>query len=223
MKLIYSNLEKHIVFQENTINEIIIENPNYFYNFIYELKSQINGNPGKFVLSDNNKELNISKEFEIITDFFSIDLNDKKITTKLYNELKSISYSEDIYLKTQTLLSNLEEYLSEIEFLSEYNFSFNSELDIVNVFKAYGINFDINNNKFIDKFFQFISLIHDLLNKKVIVLINMKSFISKEELSALYSMIAYKKIHLLLIESNEKYKLDSEARTIIDKDICEIF
>lgn len=223
MKLVHSNVEKHLIFQENLINEIIIENPNFFYNFIIELKTQINGNTGKFILSLDNKELNISKEIELITDFFSIDLNDKKITTKLYNELKSIAYSEDIYMRTQTLLSNLEEYLNEIEFSSEYNFSFNNEIDIINLFKAYGINFEINNNRFIDKLFQFISLIHDLLNKKIIIAINLKSFISKEELENLYSMIAYKKIHFLLIESSEKYRLDSEIRTIIDNDNCEVF
>jgi len=223
MKMVHKNLEKQILFEENKINEIIIENPTFLYNFISEIKSQLSGISGNFVLSKNSKEITFSKEIELITDIFSFDLNDKKFTTKLYNELKNISYSEDLYMKTQTLLSKLEEYLKELEYLSQYNFSFNDEIDIISIFKSYGINFDINNIKLADKFFQLVSMVNELLNKNIIIIVNLKSFISKEDLKELYAMLSYKKINLLLIENSEKYKLDSEERTIIDKDICEIF
>jgi CRISPR type II-A/NMEMI-associated protein Csn2 len=223
MKLVHKNLEKQIIFEENKVNEIVVENPTFFYNFISEMKSQLNGDAGNFVLSKNNKEISLTKETELITDIFSFELNDKKFVTKLYNELKNISYSEELYMETQTILSQIEEYLKEIECLSQYNFSFNNEADIINIFKAYGINFDINNNKLVDRFFQLISMTNELLNKNIIIIVNLKSFISMEELKELYSMISYKKINLLLIESSEKYKLDLEERIIIDKDICEIF
>jgi len=54
-------------------------------------------------------------------------------------------------------------------------------------------------------------------------LVNAKAFFSSVELSSLYQMTTYNKIHLLLLESHipEMVK-EYESVTLFDKDFCEL-
>lgn len=54
-------------------------------------------------------------------------------------------------------------------------------------------------------------------------MINAKSFFSSDELSSLYQMTTYNKIHLLLLESHiPEIVKEYESITLFDKDLCEL-
>ena len=57
MKLVYTELEQQLVFQENKVNVLVIERKELFRRMIQELDKQISGEDGGFVLSDNNSKL----------------------------------------------------------------------------------------------------------------------------------------------------------------------
>ena len=59
MKLINEDLNNEIVFEENKVNLLVIENKKKFVEFIQEIIKQINGDEGKFSLFDINTELKI--------------------------------------------------------------------------------------------------------------------------------------------------------------------
>jgi len=50
MKLINEDLNNEIVFEENKVNLLLIENKKKFVEFIQEIIKQINGDEGKFSL-----------------------------------------------------------------------------------------------------------------------------------------------------------------------------
>lgn len=60
------------------IYEWIIESPKLFSGYVQEICAQSQGGEGRFVLSDGDKEIGISKAVEVIVNPFAVDINDKK-------------------------------------------------------------------------------------------------------------------------------------------------
>ena len=56
------------------------------------------------------------------------------------------------------------------------------------------------------------------------VFINLKTFLSKEEVEELYKECFYRKINIILFENyDNNCIIENEKRIIIDSDLCEIF
>jgi len=111
MKLINEDLNNEIVFEENKVNLLIIENKKKFVEFIQEIIKQINGDEGKFSLFDINTELKIHDKIDIIKDIFDLDVNNKKVLHKIYHELEELSVDSEFLLETKTMESNLLKYI----------------------------------------------------------------------------------------------------------------
>ena len=90
MKIINNNWQRQIVLEDNLIYTIVFENKKYYRENILELIRQHKGYEGNFILSNNNKEVSFDKNSYFISDLFNIDINNKKIITKIYGELLKI-------------------------------------------------------------------------------------------------------------------------------------
>lgn len=87
-KLAYSTYEIVFELEENKVNTWIVENPATMVELICELSKQCEGQEGNFILSEENKILNISKSISFVKEPFSIDCNNRKILTRLFQELE---------------------------------------------------------------------------------------------------------------------------------------
>ena len=75
MKLVHINLNEAILVDAIHCTEWVIESPEYFSEYVMELAEQVEGKEGRFVLSDNEKEADISKNVELIFNIFALDIN----------------------------------------------------------------------------------------------------------------------------------------------------
>ena len=57
MRLVHYELTEAILDENTVFTEWIIESPEIFSEYIQELNGQLAGEEGRFVLSENNKEL----------------------------------------------------------------------------------------------------------------------------------------------------------------------
>ena len=62
MKLVHINLNEGILVDAINCTEWVIESPEYFSEYVMELAGQVEGKEGRFVLSDNEKEVDISDQ-----------------------------------------------------------------------------------------------------------------------------------------------------------------
>ena len=83
MKLVHPAFENQIVIYENKANVIVIENPELLTDIVFELKNQISGKEGSFILSNNMEYISLSKVAEICVDPFSLDFNSRKLISTL--------------------------------------------------------------------------------------------------------------------------------------------
>lgn len=223
MKLVHPELGGQIIFGNEKPCRWIIESPKLFSVYTQELYRQSEGAEGKFVLSEGGKQESISKYVDIIFNPFAVNINDKKILNKLYSELSEMAAGAEMYMKTQEIKNSLLAYFLELEHDSPYILESDMELDILAIFKAIGIKFGDYAEDFIGNLNQYIKIMAELMNKKVIILVNIESYVSEVQLKQIMQNAAYNEIALLLIENVQRRLPDEMNQYIIDKDMCEIF
>lgn len=222
MKLVHTELNQGMEIAFGQPCEWIIEAPAFFQRVVQELYNQKNGLEGKFTLSLQDKILNISKKAEMIINPFSVDLNDKRILNKLYMQLSEQANSETFYMKTQEIRRQIYEYIFQLEQEYRYILNVDEEVDLNTLFKAAGVRYEAFEEDFLDTLCRYIKIVSELLEIKLIICINLRSYLTDEQISALINDVKYEEFGLLLIENQERSCLEGVNRCIIDKDLCEI-
>lgn len=223
MKLVHKDLERQIVFKEPFgCCEWIIESPQLFSKYLYELYAQTEGREGCFVLSNDDKTLEISKCSELILQPLSVNINDKKILNKLYVELEKLAFNEDMFLLTQEMRGKLQEYFFNLEQRCTYSLAIEDDINILSIFKAVGIKCEKYLDDIFENLIEYIKIVSHLLNKKLFIFVNIRSYICDEQLKQLLKETAYTEVNILLIENKKRSCLYDVAEYIIDCDNCEI-
>ena len=118
MKIINKNWQRKIEIEENTIYTLVFENKKYYRENITELISQHKGNEGNYIYSNDNKEISLEKSSYIITDIFNIEINSKKVLTKIYNSL--LKQIIDDTVEYNELTTHIRAYFEKLVFNSPF-------------------------------------------------------------------------------------------------------
>ena len=223
MKLVYADVSGEIITEKKSFTEWIIESPGLFSKYLQELYEQCERKEGKFVLSDNDKELDLSKCVEIIGNPFAVDIKNRKILGKLYAELDELSGKEQMFEKTMRLTATVHEYILDLEQETNYILQFDNELEISALLKALGVRYEVIEDSFFERIVRYIKIAADVLKTKLFVFVNIRSFLSDIQMMELVKEISYQNIKVLFIENQERDCLEGGFRYIIDKDGCEIY
>ena len=223
MKLVHLDLTGDLLQDKKIFSEWIIESPELFACYLQELYGQYAKQDGKFVLSQNMKEADISKYCEIIINPFAVELNGKKILNKLYAELGEVSRSEVMYTKTLELSGLIQEYLLELESNTNHILQFDNEMDISGLLKFMDVKLDDSEGFFFERLICYIKNVVNVLSVKVFVFINLRSYLTDKQMQELIKEITYQEVQALFIENQERGCLEGGMRYIIDVDGCEIY
>ena len=225
MKLKINGFENEILFTEKNVNILTIKNTKCFSHILQILNDKINGSESNeiFLLDENNEEMNMSKEIQMVLDIFNIDYNSKKILNKIYNIIATnIQKNQDFEIEKMIL--NLRNYI--IEEINELPFEFvmKNELEITEILKLYNLKIDEENyTNILEKIEILIDILSTLDIAKILIIPNLKLFLSEEELVELYKYSLYNNINLLLIERHEENKLKYENCIIIDENFYDFY
>ena len=214
MKLVNSKYNLDIEFEENISNTLVLENKQHMIDVIQNLILQLKGDEGDFVLSAE-KNVKFDKVVEFIANPFEIDFNNKKIVTKLFEQLIAVASEcvEEYNFINGKIVGTLDDICSKIEY---YNVEYNWK----SIFKLYNVRIGENYNSLCEKIEEYVKVLADILHIKLLIFLNIKEYLTEEEIDNLQKICFYKKIFLLLIESEERFVLDNEKTFIIDKDRC---
>ncbi len=224
MKLIHPDYKMQISLKEGDITELIIENPAAMFSYTNELIYQTEGGHGSFVLSDGLDILDISSLAEYIFTPYYIDINGKKILKKLYSILKNEILSTELIEDFTDISSRLSLFTEKLSSISPYNLSYDITNDPEDILKYLKVK--ISSEKGIplaEQIIDFVKIISELFETKILILINMRSFIDDEFMEHICREISYRQMSIFLIESSEKNRLPRSKRIIIDRDMCEIY
>ena len=224
MKIINKNWQRKIEIEENTIYTLVFENKRYYRENIIELINQHKGNEGSFIISKNSKEIEFDKDSYIITDIFSIDINSKKVLTKVYSSLLKLLV-EDVS-RYNELSTNIKVYFEKLISDSSLEIEQGEEIDMTSLLKLGDFKIHVDNDDILDKFIKFLKVLTELCSCKIIFIVGLHNVFTIDEIKEVYKEVCVNKINIINIEyeqfeniSNENYK---EIVYIFDKDNCEI-
>ena len=224
MKIINKNWQRKIEIEDNIIYTVVFENKKYYRGNIFELINQHKGNEGSYILSSDNKEISFDKNSYIITDIFNIDINSKKVLTKIYNSLLK-EIIEDI-TSFNELSTNIRLYFEKLIFNISLEIEQGEEIDMSSLLKIGDFKIHVENDDILEKFIKFLKVLTELCSYKIIFLVWLHNVFTKDEIIEIYKEVCLNKINIINIEyqqfknlSNEHYK---EIVYIFDSDNCEI-
>ncbi len=224
MKIINKNWQRRIEIEENTIYTLVFENIRYYRENIIELINQHKGNEGSFIISNNSKEIEFAKDSHIITDIFSIDINSKKVLTKIYSSLLKLVV-EDVS-RYNELSTNIKVYFEKLIFYSSLEIEQGEEIDMSSLLKLGDFKIHVDNADILEKFIKFLKVLTELCNCKIIFVVGLHNVFTIDEIKEIYKEVCLNKINIINIEyqkfeniSSENYR---EIVYIFDKDNCEI-
>lgn len=220
MKLLHPEYSFQVEFEEGTVQRLIIESPKMMSSFIADIKRQLGGEDGKWILSDHGQVLKFADVCELIMDIFDVDINQRKVLNILYDELKNEIMNTELLMEWHTVNSVLEGILNKAIDHLGYSISY-EEIDLKSLLKVQEVRFREEKEGYLDYLLEYLQLMADIEHRKLFVIINATSFLSKEEIKYIYEQSFYQKYHLLLVDTQDK-SVDSsvERKIIIDKDDC---
>lgn len=205
--------------KENRVNVLVIENQRALVNIIEMLRIQNEGNAGDFVIAEDEKVYPFHQIARVILEPFSLDFNEKKMQTQLFQEIKE-EINDSFFVEWTQLQQRMIQYLDEVLLKVPYPVIYAENIDINAFLKMVKVSLEKDGDGFLEKIVQYIRILSALCGVKVIFFLHLKMFLSEEELRALYQEAAYQKIQLVLIESIVYDKIENEDVCIIDQDMC---
>ena len=134
MRLIERELGLDIELKENKVSVIVVEAVTFRLPIVEELYSQVMGKEGSWLLVENEKNYELGKKAEIILEPFSLELNNKKVKAKLYQDIKTIA--EDFFFSQGLEVhSNICNYLEKLMEKMPYPLKYKEEWNVLELFK----------------------------------------------------------------------------------------
>ena len=215
MKFKISFIENIIEVNTEYIRCIEIENKNYFYRVVSLLNNFDNGEELQDEIDFVDKI-----DFKLIIDYFNINLNDKKMLNAVIKYVKENidETNYDKLLKNYQRLCNL--FSSSLDYI-DLPIYIEEDINIDNIIKLMNIKIKKEEN-ILKNLFIFVVIIKELQNYNLLVLVNLKQYLTKEELNEFYKYAIYNKVALLLID-NLSYGIAQkyEKKLIIDDNLEE--
>ena len=208
--------------REDKIRTIVIENQHMFYNMISDIRSQLDGNKGEVVLSEDHIPLDMRKAADLLTQFVPFTVNQKELITKLYAALKKKAVDEKMYQYTQEIYRGIGEYLYKLIEDEENELDITIPEDITGILKAFDVRFDDSEMTLPEKLLEYMLSTNEFKGERLFITVNLRSYLTDKETEELFHSLLLKKIRLMCIESSEFPHLKMEDIIIIDKDMCVI-
>ena len=194
MKLVHPIFDTPIVFKENMVNVLVIENKRELANMIYELIDCSDGIKGRYVLSEDNNELAMGC-VDVLTDVFRLNINNKKNITKLVAALEKVAMEEQYYEKTCRITGILNEYVLDVIDGVEYNIDV-SDVKMADVFKLCNVRFNFGSDGICGVLSDYMQVMSNICGVQLFVFVELKRVLSKEDMGALYKTIFYNKYNI---------------------------
>jgi CRISPR-associated protein Csn2 len=220
VKLFWGGCDLEIEIHEGDFAGVCIENPMMFRQFTESLWNQANGVEGEIFLTQGEKSIKLNKEGCVIFNPYSVDVNERKIITRIYGEIQEIAEMH-FYTQQSEIHSAIVSLLDEIGVHFPYPLDYSLNLDFQQLLKMYGVKIEMHDTELIDRVVNYIRLSHQILGTFIFVFVHFRAYFTQEELSRLKEMIQYEQITVLMIENNVNPEdTKNEKWWIVDKDLC---
>ncbi len=220
MKLTNFELQTSFELSPDFVNVFVVESEDKFYRYCEELLIGLRENGGNFLLSEGDCFLPLGKKCLLVSDLLSLEVEGKKQSAKLFAELKEIAeckYEAEVARLKGEIFSLFEKLNGE----SACAFDYDEERGLVDIFKAFGVEFEKTYSSLLEKLIAFLRIHARYFAVKVFFFVNLKSFLSAGQLKLLFFEARHENVHLFFLENTLKSGDEYEKIVVVDRDLCE--
>lgn len=220
MKLVHKDFDFVFDFKENKQGLLVVESPCLFCKFVEEL---LISDDSKFVLSENNSVIEAKKNLTCLVDFFNVNLNERKILTKLNELIKNEVLNSELMLEGNELCAKIEILADKISNDMDFVLEYNKDIDLSNLIKFMDFKLVQEQGNLLEHLMDYIKIYSEILKIKLFVFVNFMSYFDEYQTEKLIEFANYQKLNLLFVENKmpENLKIFQIAY-VLDKDCCQI-
>lgn len=226
MRICFSGLERPIDIEPSLPFVLEIENRVLFSRVIQSFLSEAGESAVEpyTLWSEAGKEIRPRGFAVFVANPFDLPWNDRVLMGEITSRLERI-YREDEHIRSA--LEEVAQLLSsKVSFLAmqlQSDYAFEVDWDLRRYMKAFGFGVDFDDaDALIDNLIKFMTLASDASLKKLIVFVNLKLFLSKNELERLYEQIFFSNLQVLFLENIRDMQYhEHEQKMNIDLDFLE--
>lgn len=221
MRMVYGKYGIDIKLQENSPTVIYIESQKAYSDCVRDLWLQCNGQEGEWIFSFSEDLVSVSKVCEFIINPWALDSNNKKVITKLYQEIQDLAYEKylDIY---GDLNSKIVNFLDTLAADIPYEIEVSLEPEFSSLLKIYNVKVENDDSTLLEKITSYVRIMSRICGVKIFIFVGLKGFLPEEEILEFYKMAGYEKVFPVLIEHKYTKALDEEKTYILDSELCVI-
>ena len=149
-----------------------------------------------------------------------MEINSRKALTGLYNELGKLGMNEENYLNTCRVKGQIAEYIYGLLNQVDYALKFQDDFNLQSLFKALDVEFEAGEENFLEGLVYFMDVCSKFQKVKILAFVNLKTYLTNDELKDFYKEAFYRKIQLLLLENSVEQEFEEEVVCIVDDDLC---
>lgn len=223
MKININFIDSIIDFNISNIYCFEIHNKKYLYRISSLFYSLSNGELMEEVecFDKDNNEVKLSNKIRMFTEYFNFDFDSKKYSADITKYVLSNieQYDSENILKVHSKLCKLiNKELSKLEL----SISISSDEGIENIVKMFKLRIN-QKEDLLDNLLLIIDLEVVLNSNKILCFMNLKQYLTKEELLEFYKYAIYNSVKIIMIESTKyDYLKDYENIIVIDQSLDEI-
>lgn len=215
-------LQRELEWSESRhICELIIESPKFFREIVKDLT--ISEEEKETSITMDGQVLNFDKDIDVIFNPLKLDFNSKRAMMTLLKLLVKTSVSEDFYPATSKLKTKIVRYFNTIIDAGDFEFEVSADdFTMDSIAKAISIHIVGDEDDFVELLTDYVSMMVNLVNIKLFVFVNLRSFVSDDDLKRFKHNLDNHQIDVLLLETMERGPLNDVSRLTVDSDLCEI-
>lgn len=217
----YPDIECPFDCAKGYINTLAVENGPFLHQLLEDIAGQLSGFDGRALVSKGGKIQNFAKTVVLLDNFVLFDINQKPLINKVVAALEQTAMSAEFYERSAETLSLVESYLFDLSFSYPCDIVF-PKLSISALIRAAGVQLETDQSSLCAKVLDYMELVEEFDGQKLFITLNLRAFVSEEEIESFMQTVLGRGYCLLMIENRDYRRLSIEKRLVIDEDLCEI-
>lgn len=206
MRLVFSGLERPLELKAGEAAVLQVENAALFARIVRSLLS----GEGRYAIEpysfwDGDSEVKPSSALMVIPDAMNLPWDDRPFATAVAKRIeREFLEDEELRLQVESAERTIRERLVRLNLGFNADFGFGLEWDLKRYLKFMGFGAALQEEKpFLDNLLNFLSFALDAGCKRTIAFVNLKTFLTDNELEKLYDHVFFLKLSILLIENKQ--------------------
>lgn len=226
MKIAFSGFENSIEVSEGVVHTFEIENKQVFTNICRSLASgegELACEPYT-IWGDDGEELNPTGSLLVITDPLNLPWGHKLLGGRLFDMFDSLMREdEEARAEIESLATRLSQSIVRLAHQVNGDYSFGLEWGLKQYLKTFAYSVErFESSRYLESLISFLDFSADMAFKNVLVFVNLKSFLSKNELQQVLDHVFFLKLRVLLLETtHDSASYCLERKSYIDQHFLE--